>query len=307
MIKTFIIVNPQAGNGACGRRWPLLVQSIHDAIGRFDYGFTNGCGAGAVLAQEAVAAGFRRIIAVGGDGTLNEVINGLYDARHDAFAPDVIVGAIPMGSGIDFWKNVGLPEYAKDAIARLAARKTRRIDAGVARLHCLDGKPTTRVFCNVGDVGLGGETVDRAKKLPDVGKGKINYLIGAVQAFWQWESVPMTITLDGARVTTPPLIIALIANGAYCGGGMQIAPHARPDDGVWDFITIEQVQRWQMLELLPKLYAGTLMSHPAVHTRTAREIAIRADFPLKVTLDGEVAGILPAKFSIRPKALTVQI
>ncbi|MBI2346482.1 MAG: diacylglycerol kinase family lipid kinase [Deltaproteobacteria bacterium] len=304
-MKTFVVVNPSAAGGEGLRLWPALADDLHRAIGPFDYEFTNAAGAATLLAGQAVTQGYCRIVAVGGDGTLNEVINGFFTSDGVPINPDVVLGCLPAGSGTDFWKTLGIRDALKPALRILQGDRTRCCDLLRVELVGHDGRQMVRFGCNVADVGLGGEVVSRAKRLPAWGSGFFNYLVASAMAFWQWEPTTMRIVVDGEEMTPEPLIIAIVANGQYCGGGMWIAPEAELDDGLINLCAIRPMAKRQFLALLPRLYGGKLGDHPAFFRRTGRQIEVAASTPLKVTVDGEVPGIVPATFTILPKAIRI--
>lgn len=304
--KTFVIVNPQAAGGRGLHLWPQLADQLFHAIGLFEYEFTNASGVATLLATQAVEQGYEQIIAVGGDGTVNEVLNGLFSPVGTPRNPDVVLGCLPAGSGTDFWKTLGIKEEMHHAIKHLRHDTTRTCDIVRAELTGHDGRKMVRYFCNVADVGLGGEVVSRAKRLPSWGSGFVNYLWASTAAFLAWTPAEMTITVDGTALPTEPLVIALVANGQYCGGGMWIAPEAQVDDGYINLCCIRPMPKWQFVSLLPKLYSGKLGDTPFVVRARGTEITIAAPTPLKVTVDGEVPGIVPAKFTVIPRAIKIR-
>lgn len=306
-MKTFVIVNPQAAGGRGLRLWPRLADQIFQAIGHFEYEFTNAAGVATLLATQAVEQGFDTIVAVGGDGTVNEVVNGLFTPSGAPLHPEITLGCLPAGSGTDFWKTLGITEDLRQALGHLRGKRTRVCDIVRAELCGHDGRPLVRYFCNVADVGLGGEVVSRAKRLPAWGSGFVNYLVASTMAFFSWTPVEMQIAVDGTPLPVEPLVIALVANGQYCGGGMWIAPEARLDDGCVNLCCIRPLPKWQFAAMLPRLYTGTLGAQPFVTRAYGREITITAPTPLQVTVDGEVPGWLPARFTVLPKAIRIKV
>ncbi|MBI2343933.1 MAG: diacylglycerol kinase family lipid kinase [Deltaproteobacteria bacterium] len=304
-MKTFLIVNPEAAGGRSLRRWPYLCDQIYQRLGLFEYEFTNASGAATVLARKAVDGGYRRIVAVGGDGTVNEVINGLMDLHGHAVAPDILFGALPAGSGTDYWRSLGLPEQLLPMAERLAVGTPMACDLGRVTLHWGDGRPFVRYFCNMADVGLGGEVVHHARQFPAWSRGRINYALATMKGLWGWRPTIMSITVDGKTLPPEPLLIALVANGPSCGGGMCVAPQATVTSGHFELVRVQPVRWSRALALLPSLYSGRFTSAPEVQTSHAREVIIDAPEPLKVSLDGEVPGQTRATFQICPKALSV--
>jgi diacylglycerol kinase (ATP) len=306
-MKSFLIVNPEAAGGRTRHRWPRLADKIYDRIGLFEHAFTNAAGAASLLATDAVKAGYERIVAVGGDGTVNEVLNGLFDDDGALLNPDITLGCLPLGSGTDFWKSFGVSDHFDAALARLGeGAKGMRCDIGAVALGTHDGHPLQRYFCNVADVGLGGMVVDRAKKLPRWSNGFVNYGIAAVTSALQWDAVPMTISVDDTTmVTDDRLTVALIANGQYCGGGMWVAPEARLDSGLLEVVTIPALGFQGVMRVLPGVYRGRLAQCDGIQTYRGTKITITTAAPLHVTLDGELPGRTPATFRIHPRLLHI--
>lgn len=303
--KTFVVVNPRAG-GSRGRHvWPRLADQLHRRFGAYDFDFTNAAGAGTILATQAIAQGYRRLIAVGGDGTVNEVVNGLMTEDGRLLHPEVTLACIPTGSGTDYWRSLRLPEEPFAAVKALGRARLRHYDIGRVELHTHDGHALVRYFCNVADVGLGGDVVDRAKKLPSWGQGTVNYCLGAVGAFWQWGAPEVTVSIDDEAATSQPITTVIVALGQYCGGGMHVAPRAKLDDGRFDLVVVGALSRWRLLDLLPKLYTGKLAHQEQIGVRTACDCSLHSTHPVRITLDGEVGGQLPARFHVLPKALPI--
>ncbi|MBI4237431.1 MAG: diacylglycerol kinase family lipid kinase [Deltaproteobacteria bacterium] len=303
--KTFVVVNPRSGGSRGRHLWPRLADQLHRTLGPFDFEFTNAGGAGTILATQAIAQGYRRLIAVGGDGTVNEVLNGVMTEDGQILHPDVTLAAIPTGSGTDYWRSLGLPEEPFAALKYLNRARLRHYDIGRVALHTHDGHALVRYFCNVADVGLGGDVVDRAKKLPSWGQGTINYCVGAIGAFWQWGAPDITLAIDDEPETRQPITTVIVAIGQYCGGGMHVAPRAKLDDGRFDLVVVGALSRWCLLELLPKLYTGKLDRQEQIGVRTAHTLTLHSSHPVRITLDGEIAGQLPAQFQLLPRVLPI--
>lgn len=305
VMKTFIIVNPEAAGGRSQQRWSRLSDRIFQHLGLFEYEFTNARGSATLLAAQAVSRGYDRIIAVGGDGTVNEVLNGLFDVDGRCVNPDIVLGCLPAGSGTDFWKSLGVSENFTESLMRIASGAPRWCDVGRVELHSHTGHPLIRYFCNMADVGLGGMVVDRAKRLPRFTHGTLGYIIATLTSLARWKAEMMDVLLDGKPAPSEPLLITLIANGAYCGGGMCVAPAARCDDGLFHVVRIKPFGLAHLARLLPQVYTGRLRDDAIITTTTARDVTITTPHPLTVTLDGEVPGLTTARFTMIPKAVRV--
>ncbi len=304
-MKNFVIINPEAAAGRSLRVWHHLSDRIFEHIGLFDYEFTNARGSATLLAAQAVKQGYERVIAVGGDGTVNEVLNGLFDEHGQLVNPKLVLGCLPAGSGTDFWKSLHVSDQLRPALARVAAGTPRWCDIGRVELTGHNGQPISRYFCNVADVGLGGVVLDKFKRLPNFTRGSIGYILATLASLSHWQPEAMEIILDGKALPVEPYLITLIANGAYCGGGMCVAPDARFDDGVFHVVRVRPFNWPKLARLIPQVYTGRLRDDATVTTTPAKTVQIITPRPLKITVDGEVPGLTPARFTILPKAIRV--
>jgi diacylglycerol kinase (ATP) len=248
-------------------------------------------------ADYAAAAGDRLVVAVGGDGTAHEVVNGLL--RRPAVHPPR-VGFLQRGTGADLRRSIASPRRPQDVAAWLTTDRWRPLDAG--RLSTSIGR---RYFINVADAGIGAEVVRRAARGPGVLGGTANFLGAAIISLLRHHNTPVRLRLDDGPVLRRRVRTIAVANGAYLGGAMRIAPDARPDDGWFDVVTIGDVSRWLGIRSLPMLYRGTHGQLSQVEFGRARRVEIESEQPIGVEADGELAGATPAVFEIVPGALQV--
>jgi len=248
-------------------------------------------------ADFAAAAGDRLVIAVGGDGTAHEVVNGLL-RRPSARPPRV--GFLQRGTGADLRRSIASPRRPEDVAAWLRTDRWRALDAG--RLSTSTGR---RFFINVADAGIGAEVVRRAARGPAALGGTVNFLGAAVVSLLRHRNASVRLRLDEGPVLQRRIRTIAVANGAYLGGAMRIAPHARPDDGWFDVVTIGDIGRWLGIRSLPMLYRGTHGQLAQVEFGRARRVEIDGDQPIGLEADGELAGTTPAVFEIVPGALQV--
>jgi diacylglycerol kinase (ATP) len=237
------------------------------------------------------------VVAVGGDGTAHEVVNGLL-RRASGHPPKV--GFLQRGTGADLRRSVAAPRRPEDVAAWLTTDRWRPLDAG--RLSTSTGR---RFFINVADAGIGAEVVRRAARGPGALGGTVNFLGAAVVSLLRHRNTPVRLRLDDGPVLQRRIRTIAVANGAYLGGAMQIAPDARPDDGWFEVVTIGDVSRWLGITSLPMLYRGTHGRLPQVEFGRARRVEIVSELPIGVEADGELAGTTPAVFEILPGALQV--
>ena len=248
-------------------------------------------------ADYAAAAGDRLVVAVGGDGTAHEVVNGLL-RRTTGHPPKV--GFLQRGTGADLRRSVAAPRRPEDVAAWLTTDRWRPLDVG--RLSTSTGR---RYFINVADAGIGAEVVRRASRGPGVLGGTVNFLGAAVVSLLRHRNTPVRLRLDDGPVLHRRIRTIAVANGAYLGGAMRIAPRARPDDGWFEVVTIGDVSRWLGITSLPMLYRGTHDRLVQVEFGRARRVEIVSETPVGVEADGELAGTTPAVFEILPGALQV--
>jgi YegS/Rv2252/BmrU family lipid kinase len=302
-VPTWVILNPAAGKGRAEREWPAIAARLREAGITFTQAVTCGPGDARGLAREARLAGAGRLIAAGGDGTLNEVINGLVAAAGSA-APPPALALLPLGTGVDFARGLGV-RTIEDILAALQTGVPRALDLGRARFRDHDGAERERAFLNVADCGLGPQASAQIERV-DRRLGRAAYLYGALQAIAGYAPASTRITVDRHPVYEAPCGLLAIGNGQYFGGGMHIAPKARPDDGLLDLVILGATDRRTLVgDLLPRVYRGTHLRHPAVHFARGTTITIESDPPLPLELDGEIVGTTPATFTIQPQRLTI--
>jgi YegS/Rv2252/BmrU family lipid kinase len=277
-----VIVNPVAGKGAGMRESARVRQLLHDQGLAFDLAYTEWPGHATELARSASQHGYDAVVAVGGDGTANEVLNGLMQSRsRDNRLP---LGILPVGTGNDFAHGVGVPSDLEDACRCLAGGHTRRIDVG----RVCGGQWAGGRFVGNG-VGIGFDvTVTlEAKKLRWV-SGALAYLIAVLKTLFLYYKAPLiTVEADGETYRQHYLMISAM-NGQRFGGAFYTAPDARPDDGWLDLVLAQQVDRLTMLVLVGRYMQGTQLSHPKVQATQARRIRVRARGGLNSHADGEV-------------------
>lgn len=298
-----MIVNPQSRNGATGRRWSGLESRLRSALGPLEVEATRGPRDAERIAREGVRAGIERVVVAGGDGTVNEVASGLLAAGLGGYAR---LGILPVGTGGDLARGLGIPHEIDAAVDMLAADAHRRIDAGRIRYLDTGGKTVTSHFVNVASFGISGLVDQLVNSTTKRLGGTASFLIGTIKALARYRSREVTLRVDGEVVHAGPLVVAAAANGRYFGGGMHVAPEARIDDGLFDVVVVGDVPKRRLLAKLPLLYAGTHLQDPICRFVRGRVIEAEAS-PGEVLLDvdGEALGSLPARIEMLPGALAV--
>ncbi|MGP8245066.1 MAG: diacylglycerol/lipid kinase family protein [Bryobacteraceae bacterium] len=291
------IVNPRAGSGAAGRRWPRAARMLAERLGPVDARFTEAAGHAMALAREVAGAGCDLLIAAGGDGTLNEVVNGILTA-----STDTLLGVLPLASGGDFARTLGLDGLAP-AIDTLAAGNSRRIDAFRARFRAPGGAAAERCFLNAASFGLGAVAALEVKGWRRGVPGSARYLAAAIPSLARGRSFRVTLRLDDSPPAAFDITTAAVANGQYQGGGIRIAPEAVIDDGLADITVVERVSLAEVAAHLPILYSGALYTYPKVRHWRAARVRVEGEAEAPVELDGEPVGTLPLEIEVLPQAL----
>jgi diacylglycerol kinase (ATP) len=296
---TVFLVNPASSNGATGKRWPELAHRAERAGLSGETLFSERPGHLIELARQAVDGGATLLVAVGGDGTLNEVVNG-------AAGRDVDLATIPIGTGMDFVRTYGIPTKFEDAVKVALDGVTRTVDAGRVRYRTWEGAEAERWFANVGSVGMSGAVAQRANGMSKALGGKVTFFYALTRVFFEWENTEVRVRLDdGERVGRMHDVV--VANGVWHGGGMMLAPEASPDDGLFDVVLIGDVGKLDFLTTAPKIYKGRHVSHSKVEVVRSARVEVDADDRLPIEVEGEQIGTTPAVFEIVPGALRVRV
>lgn len=303
--EAMVIVNPNSANGKTARWWTGACSQLRGLGLDFDWQYTTASWTAPDIARRALYGGYSLIVAVGGDGTVNEVINGFFD-RGKTINPGACLGVVARGTGCDLARTLGLPRNSDESLERLVQGGRRALDVGRVNYINYRGSPEERYFINIADAGLGGETVARVNKNSKEMKGFLSFLWGVVVSIAHHRGSPMEVWVDGCSVHQGPLSLAAVANGKYFGGGMLIAPGAAPDDGLFEVLLLEAMGRPELIFNLPKVYLGRHIGHPKVKIYKGTHVSIISDSKVLVDIDGEQPGCLGATFSLLPGALQVK-
>ncbi len=299
--RAVFLVNPASANGATGRRWPELARQAASAGLEGDALFSERPGHLSRLAREAAAGGASLLVVVGGDGSVNEVANGLFEL--DERPPLAIV---PRGTGWDFVRTFGIPRDVDQAVRVALDGVERQIDLGRVTYRAWAGGEERCVFANVASAGMSGAIAARANETSKALGGKASYLWATFRVFAGWSPTQVRVTVDGER-REGRMTDVVVANGRFFGGGMKICPDAVPDDGLFDVLTIGDVTKRDLVVTMPKIYRGTHLPHPKGELLRGRTCAIESDEPIPIQLDGEQPGTTPVRFEVLPLALRVLV
>ena len=241
-------------------------------------------------------------MAVGGDGTLNETVNGLLRAGGGAE-----LATIPLGTGMDFVRTYGIPTKFDDAVRTAVDGGARTIDVGRVSYRRWDGAEAERYVANVGSVGMSAAVAQRANGMSKALGGKATFFYALVRVFFEWENTMVSVQLDGGEKREARMHDVIVANGQWHGGAMHLAPDARPDDGLFDVVLIGDINKLDFVTTAPKIYSGAYLSHPKVELVRARTVAVDAPERLPIELDGEQVGTTPARFDVVADAIRVRV
>ena len=314
MTLPLVIVNPASADGATRENWPKIASDLRTHFGAFSVAFTEAPGDGRTLAAEAARQGTRLIIACGGDGTISEVVNGILESNQETE-----LGILPGGTGSDFRRTLGMPTNIAAAAHALREGRTRTIDAGRVTFVNDNDERETRFFINVASFGMSTEVLSRtasgeAKKwipgfAPRKLGSKLSYAAATLQTTFSTTPTEVHVQLDEQPERRWRVAEFCVANARYYGGAMKIAPDAKLDDGLFDVITIGDASAFRILANSPRLYFGAHLRMDEVTHALAKQVLarpVKKDEVVRVELDGEVLGRLPATFQIMPLALRVR-
>lgn len=302
-----VIVNPLAGGRSVSREWPRIGELIGKAGFSFDCEFTKGIGHGIEIARQAVDSGYRYLIAVGGDGTVNEVANGILQSNNSL---KVILGIVSAGTAhnLSFSLNVA-PGYKNiSPTSLLLGQRTALIDVGV--VQCLNrGTLTERFFLNQASTGFSADIVRAWASLPPSPIARVNLALRRMvgyKSLARHRNKIIRLYL-GTEVESIPSCTVIVSNGRYLANKMLIAPHASLDDGLLDAIIVGKISKLKLLRITPSLYTGHHLKYPEIKEKTTDYLKVESDERLLVEADGDIIGECPASFWVKPAALNVLV
>ena len=299
-----LICNPVSGTGQGVARLAVCRRildrpGIHHASAT-----TGGRGDAARLARAAVASGCSAVVAIGGDGTFFEVVNGVMPpGPHDGAGAPIPVGLIQAGRGSDFGRSAGLPTDVEAACTRLLAARTEAIDLGHVVYRAFNGQSQSRYFANAAGLGFDAEVAQRANSGPRIMDGTVTYLGSLLATLGSYRNKRLNLHIDGETKWRDRANSVVIANGQFFGGGMKIAPEASLSGGNFSVVVLGNLGKLDLIRNVPKVYDGSHASHPKVSMLTGKEVEVTSPDRLLLQADGEVLGTAPAAFMVVPGAL----
>jgi diacylglycerol kinase (ATP) len=303
--QTLFIINPVSARGATVKVWNEARPEIAAAGIIISEHLTAREGEATTHTRAALKNGIGSVVAVGGDGTFNEVVNGYFDEDGQSIDTRASVGLLPSGTGSDFCKSVGMTGV-DELIRALSASETRLLDVVRCEFQGLNGSRTSRMFINVSSFGLGGDASALVNgwrnRIPKWIGGSARFAAAAVAALGRYKNREVTLVVDGSEIKVSSNFI-VIANAKFAGGGMMLAPHAELDDGLMDLILTDGAGRLDIIKELPRIQRGAHLQNPRVRELRAREISLESDPPMAIDLDGEMVGFTPALLKVVPAAV----
>lgn len=293
--RWLVVANPISGQGRAMHHRHEIEAVLRRHSLDFDFAISEHPGHAVDLVRTAVERGCRHVLAVGGDGTVNECANGIFH-QHDVPTAEVTLGVMPIGTGNDWARTHRIPKDYAEVAALMTNGASRLQDVGVAGFD--DG--SRRHFVNVAGLGFDAHVVE---SLPDRTLGPMAYLAGLAKGLLSYDAVSLGLTFPERRIDTRVFVL-FFGIGRYCGSGMNVAPLAEVDDGLFDITLVQALSRWEVLKSLRKLFDGTLLAHPKVIALREAAASVEAG-PLPVEADGELIGRAPVRFSLLPRALRV--
>lgn len=316
-LRTLVVINERAGAGAMADAFRRFEHALEDAIGNFELAFTDGPGHATIITREALQEGIERIVVGGGDGTINEVVNGFFTAdTREIVAQNAVLALMGGGTGGDFRKTAGVRDF-ETALAALTGGRTLPMDVGRVT-HLSDG--AARMFCNIASFGFSGEVmralegqgsrlVDRYVPVLKALGGQAAHFGATLRAMLDWHNVDVRLEVDGKDLGPQRLVTTAIGNGRYFGGGMMVCPDARLDSGKFEVTILGDLNRFEVLALARTIYTGRHLAHPKVKSLQAASLTAHAvgHKKVRVEIDGELFGELPALFEIVPSAIRLAV
>lgn len=306
-MRTCAVVNPVAGGGRVRQIWPRLQTRLEAVATSLSVRWTSGAGTAAVLTRAALRGGVERIVAVGGDGTLHDVVNGFFE--EDApINSSAVLAHVACGSGSDFRRTLGAP-VGLDAVKQLRSDRIEPLDLLRLRYTTEDDETVHRYAINVASFGLSGTVVRNRTGQPGLLPPRLQYLTGALRALANDRPSAVELHLDGEVLCSPTARMVAVANGHSFAAGLPIAPSATPSDGLFDVIVLKDGSLLSLLGNAHQFYRGTHTDLAWVDTCRGRRLTARPlsnRKPVWLEADGELLGRLPAQFEIVPEALRVQ-
>lgn len=305
-MKTFFVVNPKSANGATGKRWAELAASIARTLSDFGVEFTKGEMDAMHITRTAIKAGYECIVAVGGDGTINEVVNGFFEDGK-VINPNAALGVLPRGTGGDFRKTFDWDLDSDAAISRLKTPDTRPFDVGLLEFRAHDGKTTRRYFANICSFGVSGLVDQEVNATSKMFGGTVSFMLGSLKALTKYKDQKVKVSFDDKPAELLDVTTLSVANGKYFGGGMKVAPEADVSDGIFDCVVWTGYGLTDFVIKSKGVYSGAHVNWKGTRTLRAKKVVAESDEKVLIDCDGEQPGTLPCTMTILPGAIRLKV
>lgn len=301
----FIVVNPRAGGGKGRVDWPTIEALLKAYEVEFDYAFTEHKHHAVEIAVKSINNGYKKIIAVGGDGTLNEVVNGIFIQKK--FSPlEIVVGVIAVGTGNDWFRMYDIPLGYEECVKAIKAEYVFKQDVGKVE-YWESMVQHSRYFVNAAGIGFDAEVAQRTNRLKDLGRrGAVLYMLSLLKALLGYHHTKVNVSVDGANVQENAFSLTL-GIGRFNGAGMMQVPNAVANDGLYDITLIKKISKLGVVKNIHRLYNGSILNHPKISSYRGSVIEIKSEPPIKLEADGESLGESPFRFTILPEAINVVV
>lgn len=303
-MRTYFVVNPESAAGKTGRRWAQLSAELGKTLGAFGHGFTERPLHAVELARRALHEGYECIVAVGGDGTLNEVVNGFFEGAA-VINPQAAVAVMPAGTGGDFRRTFGWEESTPETARRVARAETRPFDVGLVEYVTASGDPARRYFANIASFGVSGLVVREVGRSSKALGGRMAFFTGSTRALLQYTDKKVRLKMDGGPAQELDVTTVAVANGRYFGGGMFVAPDADTSDGQFDVTVWRGFGPSDFVLKSPSIYSGQHVKLSGTSRYRCRVLEAESDHEVLMDVDGEQPGRLPCKIRILPGAIRI--
>ena len=301
--RCFFVVNPHSSNGKTERLWRRLRSQFRHKISDQDFALTRYTMHASELAADAIRSGYDRVVAVGGDGTVNEVINGFFH-KDKPLSPHAGLGYLPSGTGSDLARALSLDRFSsEELLGLLFTAAIKPVDLGSMDFRSPDGRATQRFFLNEASVGFSADIAQTVNESNKALGGQASFLIGVLRCLVGLKNSEMQITVDGKPWYHGPVFFAAACNGMYFGGGMKVAPEASLDDGFFDLILVKYFTRRDVIHHISKIYRGEHLALAQVRCARCRRVEFSSESIVPLEMDGEQPGTIPGSIRIIPRGI----
>jgi len=304
-MKTFFVVNPKSANGTTGKRWGELAATIARTLSDFGVEFTQKPMDATRITATALKAGFECIVAVGGDGTINEVTNGFFEGGK-ALKPNAALGVLPRGTGGDFRRSFDWDTDFDAAVKRLKTPDTRPFDVGRCEYLNHEGQQESRYFANILSFGVSGLVDQEVARIKGFG-GRLGFSLASLRALTKYRDHAVRLSFDGQPAESLPITVVAVGNGKYFGGGMKVSPGADVSDGIFDVTLWSGFGVSDFIFKQRGIYNGSHLEYAGTQTRQCRTMTAESDEEVLIDCDGEQPGRLPCRVELLPSAIRLKV